>query len=130
MARCPTKSLKVAVVGDAASEPQGLFAGDDDTDSEDEGDGMTSTEYIKTYKMLPLFEVQCLLENPLERMPFTDSYVFKALSADPNALLEDIKLAFEEHEEEQDMRTRLLAPDSVGEEGSAGRIGNTVIVLQ
>jgi hypothetical protein len=24
----------------------------------------------------------------------------------------------------------LLAPDSAGEEGSAGRIGNTVIVLQ
>jgi hypothetical protein len=130
MARCPTKSLKAAPADDAASEPHGLFAGDDDTNSEDKGDGMKSMEYIKTYKMLPPFEVQCLLENPLERMPFTDSYVFKALSADPNASLEDIKLAFEEHEEEQDMRMRLLAPDSVGEEGSVGRIGNTVIVLR
>ena len=59
MARCPTKSLKAAAAKQAEGkefQKEAGAAGDDDTDSEDEGDGMTSLEYIKTYKMLPPFE--------------------------------------------------------------------------
>lgn len=96
------------VVGEEEEEEQEAAAAIDAyaTDSEDEEDGMTSMEYIMTYKELPPFEVELIMQNPVQRTLFADTEMYKALIADPSTTQEDIDDAAYEHEENQNMRIR------------------------
>ncbi|TKW01842.2 hypothetical protein SEVIR_8G199300v4 [Setaria viridis] len=67
---------------------------------------MTSMEYIMTYKELPPFEVELIMQNPVQRTLFADTEMYKALIADPSTTQEDIDDASYEHEENQNMRIR------------------------
>ncbi|RCV39038.1 hypothetical protein SETIT_8G191000v2 [Setaria italica] len=99
---------EVVVVEEEEEQEQEAAAATDAyaTDSEDEGDGMTSMEYIMTYKELPPFEVELIMQNPVQRTLFADTEMYKALIADPSTTQEDIDDASDEHEENQNMRIR------------------------
>ncbi|CAL4983297.1 unnamed protein product [Urochloa decumbens] len=96
---------------DQAEEEEQQAAADTDTDaygtdSEDEGEGMTSMEYIMAYKELPPFEVELILRMPVQRTLFAETEAYKAMIADPSTTQDDIDKASDEHEENQNMRVR------------------------
>ncbi|CAL4991546.1 unnamed protein product [Urochloa decumbens] len=104
---------KQAEVADQAEEEDAAAAAADDTDtdaygtdSEDDGERMTSMEYIMAYKELPPFEVELILRMPVQRTRFADTEAYKAMIADPSTTQDDIDKASDEHEENQNMRIR------------------------
>lgn len=86
-------------------EADGDEVNNDETDSDSEYDAqMSGLEYIMTYKALPQYEIDLILEEPVERVPFTDSELFKNLCADPSATQDDIDETAAGYEERLDTR--------------------------
>ncbi|KAL6890119.1 hypothetical protein ACP4OV_008882 [Aristida adscensionis] len=103
------EAAEVQPEGDS-SQDKGVAVDDDeegaDGADDDEAPTMTALDYIIKYKQLPQYEVDLILEKPVERTPFTDTQEFKDLSADPDVTPEDIADAAAEHDDRQDERRR------------------------
>ncbi|TVT99415.1 hypothetical protein EJB05_55236, partial [Eragrostis curvula] len=94
---------------EAAKQAEEEVSDDEDVDSEAEYNArMSAVEYMLAYKALPQFEIDLLLEEPVERVPFADTELFKTMAANPSVTQDDIDAAALEHEERLDKRVRFV----------------------
>ncbi|TVT99414.1 hypothetical protein EJB05_55235, partial [Eragrostis curvula] len=106
------ESGEESAMSDAGSEHEDA---EEEADADDDDDGatdsdadarMSGTDYVLAYKELPQYEIDLILAGSVEHEGFTDTELFKSMTADPSVTPEDIAAAAVEHEDRMDARAR------------------------